>query len=409
MHSRGPGPDERRNLGSGRGSAKSLFEQGRAAFHAEDEEHALELFSEVLRLEPDNLHCHYLTTLCAHLLTQEDLLEQTCSHALELAPRHPHTIACEAVRYLYLANFARAETLFEHALRALPDDLDLYLGLGVLHEYSGNREKGLEAFARVLRHDPDNVRAHLSLGGLYAMDGEFEAALEEYRTAKELYPELESPHQRLGRDYYYEGVIEQAASEFGQAMHEDPDEPAAYFFLLDCYRRLGRTDDSVDVYEEIKRRFGSDPEITSGYFEQFNMRTEAVTALEQLSQTNPDSPDVLRRLSGAYRQAGQLDAAITAAERLSRVAPDDPDAMAFLGDLYFQREQYQLAASFCRRAIKLNRNAQSAYVTLADSLLFLGQQKESYEAIREMERIRQEAWESYQAKFSGRDRADAGL
>jgi len=404
-----PAKNTRRARRTGRGLAESLLQQGRAAFHIEEEEDALEIFPEVLRIEPDNLRCHYLTALCAHLLTREELLEQTCYHALELAPRHPYTVACEAVRYLYLSNFARSEALFEQALRALPKDIDLYLGLGILHEYAGNKEKGVEACTQALHLEPQNVRAHVSLGAFYAMDGEFDAAMVEYREAKALAPELESPHQRLGRDYYYEGMVEQAASEFARATDDDPAEPAAWFFLLDCLRRLGRTDDSLDIYEDIRQRFGTNPGVTSGFFEQFNMRGEAVAALEKLSMERPDSPDILFRLSSAYREVGRLDQAIAVTEKLHRLVPDDPDAAALLGELHFKREQYQLAASYSRRAVKLNRNAQNAYITLADALLFLGRQGESCDAIREMERARSEAWESYQARFSGQDRADAGL
>ena len=65
------------------------------------------------------------------------------------------------------------------------------------------------------------------------MDGEFDSAMAQYRQAKEIDPRAENPHLKLGRDYYYEGMFEQAASEFGLAMHEEPDEPAPYFYLLD--------------------------------------------------------------------------------------------------------------------------------------------------------------------------------
>jgi sulfur carrier protein ThiS len=78
-----------------------------------------------------------------------------------------------------------------------------------------------------------------------------------------------------------------------------------------------------------------------------------------------------------------------------------------LGELYLELAEYRKSVDNCRRAISLERNTQSAYTTLADALLFLGRQQESVAAIQEMERVRQEAWEQYQARFSGQDRADA--
>jgi len=390
-------------------SANHLFRQARAAFYREDEDEALELLLEALHLAPTNLHIHYLAALCADLLSEEDTLEDVCAHALEVDSRHPYTTACEAVRYLYLDNFSRAEDLFHQALELLPGDLDILLGLGILHEYSGAEEKGVAAFRRALELDPNNVRARVSLGVAYAMSGEYQSALEEYVRAKTIDPSIENPHERLGRDYYLDGMIEEAIREFGRALAEEPEEPAAYFYLMDCQNRLGRTDEALDSYEAIKRRFGNEPELTSGFYEYFHMRREAQAALETLAGREPDDPELRVRLARLHGEAGQLDQAIAAAETASRLDPDRPETFGLLGSLYFERGDYDRAVDACRRATQLRPYDQSAYITLADSLLFLGRNEEAQAAIEEMERSRKEAWRRYQDKFSGQDRADAGF
>ncbi|MFO7676473.1 MAG: tetratricopeptide repeat protein [bacterium] len=389
-------------------TASGLIERGLAEFYREREDEALGLFLEALEYSPDDLRAHYLAALCAQIVTREDTLEQLCSHARELDRRNPWTRACEGIRYLFLANFSRAEDLIEGALAELPDRLELILGLGVVHEYSGERDKGVAACRRALEREPDNVRALVSLGGFYAMDGEYDSALALYSRAREVAPDIENPHQKLGRDYYHEGMIEQAAGEFARAVNDEPDEPAGHFYLLDCLRRLNRSDDAIDLYGEIAQRFGDSPELTSGFYEHFNMRPEAIAALERLAREEPDDPDVLARLSRAYCEAGRLDDAARTARRLTRLVPEDAGAIAMLGDLHLRRGHLRLAISSSRRAIRLDPNAQQAYVTLADALLFLGRQDESWHAICEMERIRREAWEAYQARFSGQDCADTG-
>jgi len=390
-------------------TAGHLFRLARAAFYREDEDEALGLLLDATRLAPNNLHIHYLAALCADLLSEEDTLEDVCAHALEIDHRHPYTIACEAVRYLYLDNFSRAETLFNQALGLLPHDLDIQIGLGILHEYSGEEEKGVAAFRRALELDPDNVRARVSLGIAYAMSGEYQSALAEYVRAKAVDPSIENPHERLGRDYYMDGMIEEAAGEFSQAMAEEPEEPAAHFYLMDCLNRLGRTDEALDSYDTIKQRFGNQPELTSGYYEYFHMRREARAALESLASRNPDDPDLRVRLSILHREAGQLDQAIVAAEAAIRLDPENHETYGLLGSLYFERGDYNRAIDACRRAVKLSPYDQSAYITLADSLLFLGHHEEAQAAVDEMEHNRQEAWRRYQDRFSGQDRADAGF
>ncbi|HTW92457.1 MAG TPA: tetratricopeptide repeat protein [bacterium] len=390
-------------------SAGHLLRQARSAFYREDEDEALDLLLEAMHIAPSNLHAHYLAALCADLLSEEDTLDDVCAHALETDARHPYTIACEAVRYLYLSNFSRAEDLFNQALRRLPDELDIQIGLGILHEYSGDEEKGMAAFRRALELDPNNVRARVSLGVAYAMSGEYQSALAEYSRAKAIDPSIENPHERLGRDYYLDGMIEEATSEFGRAMAEEPDEPAAYFYQMDCLNRLGRLDDALDRYQTIRQRFGDQPELTSGFYEYFHMRQEARAALEMLVGRNPNDPDLRVRLSNLHRESGQLDQAIAAAEAANKLDPESHETIGLLGSLYFEHGDYHEAIDSCHRATQLDPYDQAAYVTLADSLLFLGRDEESQAAVEEMERNRQEAWRRYQDRFSGQDRADAGF
>lgn len=384
----------------------AVFELGRSFLQGDNERVAHELFLQVLRSQPDNLHCRYLSTVCAFLLGDEDTLEENCAYVLSVARRHPYAVACEAVRYLYLGNYERAESFLEQALRALPRNPDIYLGLVLVQEYRGDSEKGIENCKKLLELEPDCARAHLALGSFCAMEGDFEAALAAYQRARELVPEVENPHMRLGCDYYYNGLLDQAMAEFSVVVGEEPDYPAAYFYLMDCLRRLGRTDEALDVYQDIRHRFDQCPEETAGLFERFQMKRETVAALEKLCRRRPRSAELLFRLSVAYREAGRLQEALATAQRLVRLAPKEAEAHSLLAELYFRLEQYQAAAGSARRAIQLNPNAQESYLVLADSLLFLGRQNESHRVVQEMEAARRKAWETYQARFSGQDRVD---
>ncbi|MBM3322269.1 tetratricopeptide repeat protein [candidate division WOR-3 bacterium] len=389
-------------------SAGQLFRAGRSAFYREDEQEALDYLLEALRLAPGNLHIHYLAAMCANLLSEEETLEDICRHALELDPRHPYSLACEAARYFFLSNLSRAEDLFRKALNLLPDDVDILLGLGILHEFADDDEKDTAAFERVLELDPKNVRARMALGIAYALNGEYQNALMEYERAKSADPDVENPHQRLGRDYYLNGMWGEAASEFCRATAEEPEQPAAYFYLMDCYSRMGRTDDTLDVYETIATTFADQPEVTSGYYEHFHLQREAVAAVEVLARRYPEDAYTRYRLSQVYRAAGRLDDAILEAEVAARLGPDDWRHFSHLGSLLFDKEEYGRAVQVLQRATRLNPNDQAGYTLLADAQLFLGHTQESEEAIAEMERNRDLAWKRYQSKFSGQDRADSG-
>ncbi|MBN2536690.1 tetratricopeptide repeat protein [candidate division WOR-3 bacterium] len=383
--------------------ARRLVEQGVAALYHEQEEEALGLLTEALRREPADLRARYLVALCAHLLDREELLDDVCLAALRIDRDDPWTRACEAVRFLFLANYSRARELFERAVTALPRAVELHVGLGIVGEYSGEYERAIAAYERALELDPDNVRARVALGSLVAMEGDFEAALDHYTRARLADPDTENPHQRLGRDYYSEGMFELADSEFALAVDEEPDEPTGWFYLLDTLCRLDRFDEALDVYEQIRDRFGDDPELVCGFYEHFNMRGEALRSLRRLAEQRPEDPGILLRLGQACREAGRTGEAARLAERAARLDPDRPETHVMLGELRFDAGRFREAATSCRRAVALNPNSHESWIRLADALLFLGRLEESAAVVAELERIRRRAWEDYQAKFSGQD------
>ncbi|MCX7732483.1 MAG: tetratricopeptide repeat protein [candidate division WOR-3 bacterium] len=378
-----------------------LWEEALNAFYRDDDETALALLLEVLETQPDNLRAAYLAVLCAANLSDEETVEEVCGAVHRHGARHPYALGCDAVRAMFYANYERAEHLFDLALQALPDDIDLGIGLAILCEQMGQEEKCAELYRRVLERSPDNIRARISLGISYALSGEYLSAFAEYQYAKQLDPSVENPHQHLGRDFYADGLLTEAVQEFLQAIAEEPEQPAAYFFLLDCYRRLGEIDAALDVYQQIRIRFAHEPELMSQFFEQFRMFNEALPLLERLHREHPEDLEILLRLCRAYEETGQPAEALN---RLEKSVPDDPEAgplWSELARLYYQIGEYQSAAAAAKRAVEFNRYDQEAYGVLTDALLMLGKIEEAEAAAQEMERIQDEAWQRYQRRFSG--------
>ncbi len=383
-----------------------LWDEALAAFYREDDDTALELFLLLFETDPNNLRCAYLAALCACNLNDEEELEKIYRKVRKGNPRHPYTLGCEAVWAMFYANYERAEHLFLTALRSLPDEIDLNIGLGILYEQMGKEEQSAEIYRKVLEKSPDNIRARISLGISYAMNGEYLSAFEEYQYAKRLDPSVENPHQHLGRDFYADGLIEEATQEFIQAIIEEPDEPVAYFFLLDCYKRLARFDDALDIYQAIKERFADQPEVLSGLYEQFQMYREALPLLEQLRQENPGDPELLLRLSNAYQAIGDLDSAIEVLKSALAQLPESGPLWSNLARLYYQTQNYQHAVASAQRAIQLNPYDTEAYSLLSDALIFLGRFEEAEATAREMEIIRDKTWQRYQQRFAGIDETE---
>jgi pentatricopeptide repeat protein len=385
------------------GFEEELWQEGLGAFYREDDETALTLLLEVVESNPKNLRAIFLAMLCAANLSDEETLEELYGVIRRKGSRHPYAVGCEAVRAMFYANYERAEHLFKMALRALPDDIDLNIGLGILYDQNGDGDKSAEVYRRVLELAPDNIRARISLGMSLAISGEYLSALAEYEYAKRLDPSVENPHQHLGRDFYSEGMIAEAVQEFMIAITEEPDEPTAYFFLMDCYKRLGQVDEALDVYELIRERFKDRSEELCGLYQQFQLFQEAKPILEKLVQEHPDDVELLLQLSQVCQETGDLNTAIKV---LNRALDSFPDAFLLwsnLARLYYEDRDYQKAVMAARRAIQLNPEDGEIYGLLSDALLFLGKFEEAEASAREMERARDRAWHRYQQRFAGKD------
>lgn len=380
-----------------------LWKEGLNAFYRDDDDTALGLFLEVLEANRQNLRCAFLAMLCAANLNDEDTLEEIWGSVRNKDSRHPYVVGCQAVRLMFYANYERAEHLFKRAIGARPQDIDLNIGLGILYDQTGQERRSAEVYRRVLKLAPQNIRARICLGTSYALSGEYRSAFAEYQYAKRLDPSVENPHQHLGRDFYADGMLAEAVQEFLQAITEEPRQPAAYFFLMDCYKRLGQIDDAIDIYQQTKQRFGNEPEILAQFYEQFRMYREALPLLEQLYAQNPGDLEIGLRLTQAYRETGNIPAAIALLKSELRNLPDAGPIWLELARLYYQAQEYGEAVAAAKQVLLFNQDNQEAYAVLANALLFMGKIEEAEAAAQTMERIQDEAWQRYQRRFSGRD------
>ncbi len=156
---------------------------------------------------------------------------------------------------------------------------------------------------------------------------------------------------------------------FGSAVREQ---------LAHCYRRMGRLDEAIDIFEEVvaerSRRLGiQDIETLRAMhslaiaYRELGRAQDAVRLLEQvlpvfaseLGPNHPDTVDAVNELAGLYRRTGQVDKAIELYETYlakirQRVGEDHPDVLALSNNLalaYGDRGQYDRAIELLKRVL----------------------------------------------------------
>lgn len=378
-----------------------LMSRGVYLFYRQHENDAVEYLRLALTQQPSDLRARYLISLAAQLHGDEETIEQMAQSAREIDAQNAYALACEGVRFMDLANFARADQYFEHALLKIPSDIDLWFGRGMLHDYSGEHERAIGAYLHVVQLDAANVAGRIALGNAYADTGDFEAAFNEYERARRLDPHTDNPHFRLGKDLFFARQLKEAASEFEQATLDEPDRCPPYFFLLAALRQTGRTDEALDAYHEIRRRFNRYPEQTAGLFEQTGAWQDAVREYRRLLETSPDDPALHENLAACYRELGAWENVAEECRAGIVLEPEDTHIRRELGNALFRLGRYESAIRECRKALELDRHNFGAYTIIADCLVLLGRTEMAATILQQQERLQQEAWTDYQSKYYG--------
>ena len=103
---------------------------------------------------------------------------------------------------------------------------------------------------RTLYHEPPDRREH------------GEEAEKHYRQALKVDPGFVASRANLARRLFKRGAFDDAREQFLRLTQVEPDVPAGYIGLAECYLRLDHEAQADDVIARARKRFGDTPELT---------------------------------------------------------------------------------------------------------------------------------------------------
>lgn len=175
-----------------------------------------------------------------------------------------------ADRYRKLGDLARAEALLRQGLQRYPDYVSARLVLGQCLADEGRPDEAATEFRRVLDADPQNLLALRNLGRLAAAAGQTAEAERWYTGLLSVDPMNEDARRALEA---LAAAPEAAPDEPSFYLFEDPSKPEAEETggikdgelatetIAELYSRQGFHDRAADVYRELLRRRGDDPDL----------------------------------------------------------------------------------------------------------------------------------------------------
>lgn len=294
---------------------------------------AIDLFIEVVRLDPETIELHHALGNLFRRRGQFDRAIRIHSflvNRLELPETERAAAMAElALDYLKSGMYDRAESAYEQ-----------------LAGFKGREIEALEALMRIYCTEHDWKKAVETAGRLQKSGKDLHVEISHY------YCEL-AALARLTKD------IARAEEFIGQALKANPENPRALSLAADLALDAGKTADAVGAWDKIEK---SKPAYTP---------LIAAKKADVLAET--DKTEAMNYLKRVFAESGSVDVLTAAVARMS-VWADAPTAAAFAGEALKNRPSLSAFSVLCNLRAKADPEDEQARllaeVTTKQSKLF---------------------------------------
>jgi tetratricopeptide (TPR) repeat protein len=368
-------------------------------FHKQRRE-ALAAFEKALRLKPDLVSALIFSGIANYELSKPAQATRLLERAVKLSPADPLAHTWLAHSYAAQARFSEAADHFLLASQRLPNDVDIWYGLGQVYLELGRRE-----VKRLDENAPNGARILQLAGDLWLLRGEQSHALALYQEAlkrrpglievrqiveqlleqqKRSQPAELSPPQPAPADspspedaHYRAATVfrERAQRAFERISALGADSYRAHQVLAESLLAQERVDEALDEYRAALKL---KPDLAGIHLAIGNLlmsRGRATEALEEYRAElllRPDDPEVYYRAARAQIVLGKGEDAEASLNRALASGGAPAAAHRELGRIYLGRGQTAKAVQSLSTYISTTANDASAHYLLMRAYRALG-------------------------------------
>lgn len=215
---------------------------------------ALALVEPIAQRFPTNLH---VQALYAEVLTRAQRYDQAwdaARRALRCDERFVPALLATVKTSLAQGRRELAESILTQALSIDANYAELHFLRGtLLREDAARYREALEAFRNAVRLRPDYGEARLALGIAELGGGNYDQALQHFQAAARLSPTLVAVHLNLGEAYRATKQWEKAKASFDKALQMDSNLAQAHYNLGLMYMTAGAEFPGLDALQGMQR------------------------------------------------------------------------------------------------------------------------------------------------------------
>jgi predicted O-linked N-acetylglucosamine transferase (SPINDLY family) len=320
---------------------------------------ALDSYTQVLALDPDQPYAlHLLGEICHRAGKNEravELIERAVKLLPELAEAHNNL----GTAYQALGRLADAEASYRRAIGIKPSLIIAGNNLGTVLKAQGNVTEARRQFERVLTLDPNAPESCLNLGNLLRESGDFAAAEDCYRIVTEQHPNNAAGWNNLGILRCDQLRPEEARVALERAVACDPNSADAHNNLGNALRALHRFDESIACYQRALVLRPGYPQaynnIGVALFEAGRF-LDALPHFRKSIEHDPNFVEGLLNLGACLRQVDQLGEALAYFERALEREPESPKGRNYRGLALLEVGRIEEGLADCRAAFKRDPN-----------------------------------------------------
>lgn len=231
--------------------------------------------------------------------------------------------------------YRKAAELLEEAAEETPQDSQVFLRLGLVHQNMREYPKAAEAFSKGIELAGGNASytSYIALADCLERSGNSEESLAQYQKA-------------------YSMLVERVASH--------PYDVVAYYML-------GNVCDRLDKVDECEKNYKTAAEIDPYFAAAYNNLAytyivrdmkipEAMKLVQKALELEPDSGAYVDTLGWGYFKQGKLDEALAELLRAMKLDSSDPTIYDHIGDVYKAKNMLKEAVDYWQKALDMNPN-----------------------------------------------------
>jgi tetratricopeptide (TPR) repeat protein len=348
---------------------ESYIQKGREAGGIKHYLKAEEALNKSLELYPDGYAAYlYLGQISSYRHDFQKTIEYA-KKAIELKPEKSTPYGVLGDAYMELGMYEEAAKAYQTASIISPGFYS-WSRVAQIKDLTGDTEGAIElmkaAIGLALRDSlpGENIAwANVMLGSFYHKKGDLEKAEKSYREALRSFEDHYLAIEHLAEVHAARGSYEDAARLYERALKINP-KPHFYLELGRMYEKLGRPEESEELYREAEERYkdyaesgikGHSRELVLFYTGR-NINLDKALELAKRDWEGTEDIYAYDTLAWAYYKAGDLDKARNATNKSLRMGTKDALLYYHAGMIYYKLGNREQAKRYFELVLKTNPN-----------------------------------------------------